>query len=382
MVDAPPSTTRGCRLCGQHALEIWFELQRSPRNISRLLGAENLQNDSPIRLPVLRCKSCGLVQVEVTNQSIDYDEYTLSWMHIKTLRDYREQLAADFTQSLSRPALPVLDVGCGGGDFLKLLSERGVDTIGIEPSGSLVKIARSSGYKVIHDYVRAESLEGLSLGGFTCLQVLEHLDSPVSFLKTLREALSVKGVGVIEVPSLEKITEGRRFYDFFGDHLNYFNARTLRMCCELAGLDVLKIERRLDGQFLVAYVTPSEAVCSVPAGDSFFGCMPQLRQWTAGQLVDGKKLVFWGAGYKSIAAIAEMNLSGIECVVDSDPLKAGKFMPVSHLVIKLPESVDFTTVDAVILVAVAYREEIVLQLRERIGFSGLIVACGDQLEFL
>ncbi|MEI6351685.1 MAG: methyltransferase domain-containing protein [Verrucomicrobiota bacterium] len=382
MVDATPSTTRDCRMCGQHALEIWFELQRSPRNISRLLTAENLKNDKPIRLPILRCGSCGFVQVEVTNQSADYDEYTLSWMHIKTLRDYREQLATDFKQRLSSLSLPVLDVGCGSGDFLKLLSERGVDAIGIEPSRSLVEIARSSGYKVIHDYVRPESLEGLSLGGFTCLQVLEHLDSPVSFLKTLREALSVKGVGVIEVPSLEKITEGRRFYDFFGDHLNYFNARSLRMCCELAGFDVLKIERRLDGQFLAAYVTPSEAVCAVPAGDSFFGSLPQLRHWAAGQLVDGKKLVFWGAGYKSIAAIAEMNLSGIECVVDSDPLKAGKFMPVSHLEIKSPESVDFTTVDAVILVAVAYREEIVLQLRERIGFSGVIVACGDQLEFL
>ena len=382
MVDAPLSTTRGCRLCGQSSLEIWFELQRSPRNISRLLTAKDLQNDKAIRLPVLRCRSCSFVQVEVTNQSIDYDEYTLSWMHIKTLRDYREQLAADFTQTLSSSALPVLDVGCGSGDFMKLLSERGVEAIGIEPSSSLVEIARSSGYKVIHDYVRPESLEGLSLSGFTCLQVLEHLDSPVSFLKALREALSVKGIGVIEVPSLEKITEGKRFYDFFGDHLNYFNARSLRMCCELAGLEVLKIERRLDGQFLAAYVTPSEAVCSVPAGNYFFGCMPHLRRWATDQLVGGKKLVFWGAGYKSIAAIAEMNLSGIECVVDSDPLKAGKFMPVSHLEIKSPESVNFSTVDAVILVAVAYREEILIELRERIGFSGVIVACGDQLAFL
>jgi len=382
MVDATLSTTRCCRLCGQHALEIWFELQRSPRNISRLLTAKDLQNDRAIRLPVLRCRSCGFVQVEITNQSIDYDDYALSWMHIKTLRDYREQLAADFTQALSSLALPVLDVGCGSGDFLKLLSERGLDAIGIEPSSSLVEIARSSGYQVIQDYVRPESLEALSLGGFTCLQVLEHLESPVSFLRTLRQALSHGGVGVVEVPSLEKITEGRRFYDFFGDHLNYFNARTLRMCCELAGFDVLKIERRLDGQFLAAYVTPSEAVCSVPAGDYFFGCMPQLRQWAAGQLVDGKKLVFWGAGYKSIAAIAEMNLSGIECVVDSDPRKAGLYTPVSHLEIKPPESIKFTSVDAVILVAVAYREEILLQLRERIGFSGVIVACGDQLEFL
>jgi hypothetical protein len=57
-------------------------------------------------------------------------------------------------------------------------------------------------------------------------------------------------------------------------------------------------------------------------------------------------------------------------------------MPVSHLEIRSPESVNFSTVDAVILVAVAYREEILRQLRERIGFSGVIVACGDQLEFL
>ena len=381
-VHTPAPKGDCCRLCGRPTLEVWLELQRSPRKISRLLTEADLTGDTPVRLTVSRCQTCDFVQAPVLDQGIDYNDYVLSWMQIETLRNYRADLARAFSTRLGPLEAPVLDVGCGSGEFLAILAACGRRPIGIEPSAALVARARQSQFEVIHDSVQPGSLSGVHIGGFTCLQVVEHLADPVGFLTTLRKALPKDGLGLVEVPALEKIIEERRFYDFFGDHLNYFTARTLRLCCELAGFEVADIERTFQGQFLAASLRLAESICPVPADNHFLESMDALRRWATDQTAAGKRIAYWGAGYKSIAAIAELDLAGIKCVIDSDPAKSGMFTHVSHLPIRHPDSVDFTAIDAIILVAAAYRDEILRQIRESIRFSGPVVACAERMESL
>jgi SAM-dependent methyltransferase len=381
-VNTPRPAERNCRLCRQPTLEVWLELQRSPRKISRLLTEADLTGNTPVRLAVSRCQTCDFVQAPVLDQGIDYNDYILSWMQIETLRDYRADLARAFSKRLGPTEAPVFDVGCGSGEFLALLAACGRRAIGIEPSAALVARAKQSQFEVIHDSVHPGVLSGVDIGGFTCLQVVEHLADPVGFLTTLRKALPKDGLGLVEVPALEKIIEERRFYDFFGDHLNYFMARTLRLCCELAGFEVADIERTFQGQFLAASVRPAVSICPVPAEHHFLESMADMRRWAAGRTAAGKRIAFWGAGYKSIAAIAELDLAGIACVIDSDPAKSGMFTPVSHLPIRHPDTVDFAAIDAIILVAAAYRDEILRQIRESIRFNGPVVVCAERMESL
>ncbi len=54
---------------------------------------------------------------------------------------------------LERAVGPVLDIGCGAGRHLVALSNRGVDSTGIEVSGLAVEVARSRGGTVIHGSV-------------------------------------------------------------------------------------------------------------------------------------------------------------------------------------------------------------------------------------
>ncbi|WP_163540404.1 methyltransferase domain-containing protein, partial [Klebsiella pneumoniae] len=62
--------------------------------------------------------------------------------------------------------------------------------------------------------------------GFVTRQVLEHVPDINDFLIGIRRNLKPGAYGLIEVPSLEKALEDRRFYDFFPDHLNYFSLET------------------------------------------------------------------------------------------------------------------------------------------------------------
>jgi O-antigen chain-terminating methyltransferase len=75
-------------------------------------------------------------------------------------------------------ASDVLDIGCGRGEFLTLLRERGVRARGIDLNGAMVDVCRQHGLDASEAdalaYLRAQP-DG-SLGGLFAAQVIEHLE--------------------------------------------------------------------------------------------------------------------------------------------------------------------------------------------------------------
>ena len=75
-------------------------------------------------------------------------------------------------------ARDVLDIGCGRGEFLTLLRERGIQARGIDINGSMVDVCRQQGIDATQadalSYLRAQP-DG-SLGGLFAAQVVEHLE--------------------------------------------------------------------------------------------------------------------------------------------------------------------------------------------------------------
>jgi SAM-dependent methyltransferase len=91
-----------------------------------------------------------------------------------------------------RDAAPVLDVGCGRGEFLALLRESGVEARGIDADADMVAYARGEGLEVEQADALAylEPLADGSLGGIFAAQVVEHL--PPGTLVRLLELASAK----------------------------------------------------------------------------------------------------------------------------------------------------------------------------------------------
>ena len=83
-------------------------------------------------------------------------------------------------------ASDVLDVGCGRGEFLDLLQERGIGAHGIDINREMVEECRSRGLKAeVGDVLtHLDGLEDESLGGLFAAQVVEHMqpDYLVRFL--------------------------------------------------------------------------------------------------------------------------------------------------------------------------------------------------------
>jgi SAM-dependent methyltransferase len=73
----------------------------------------------------------------------------------------------------------VLDVGCGRGEFLELLRERGVSARGLELNHEMAEVCRGRGLDVTEGDAASylESLPDGSLGGLFAAQVVEHLEA-------------------------------------------------------------------------------------------------------------------------------------------------------------------------------------------------------------
>ncbi len=101
-----------------------------------------------------------------------------------------------------RNAPPVLDVGCGRGEFLGLLREAGVEARGVDADADMVAYARGEGLEVEQADALAylESLPPASLGGIFAAQVVEHLPPPALFrlLELAARALRPDGLLVTE----------------------------------------------------------------------------------------------------------------------------------------------------------------------------------------
>ena len=89
---------------------------------------------------------------------------------------------------LFKGASDVLDVGCGRGELLGLLSEAGVRARGIDVNAEMIALCRERGFDAAQGDALAylESLPDADLGGLTAIQVVEHLEP--AYLARLLEA--------------------------------------------------------------------------------------------------------------------------------------------------------------------------------------------------
>jgi glycosyltransferase involved in cell wall biosynthesis/SAM-dependent methyltransferase len=96
----------------------------------------------------------------------------------------------------------VLDLGCGRGEFLDLLSEKGIRAIGVDSDDAMVRRSRDKGHEVepadALEYLRDQ--ENGSLPGLFAAQFVEHLpaDPLFDFLRLAAAKLRPAGPAVFE----------------------------------------------------------------------------------------------------------------------------------------------------------------------------------------
>lgn len=376
-------TMPACRLCGAANPAPFLRLDHSPANISFMLRPDQFERDKPISLEILHCRECGFVQIQPQFTEDFYHDYLMTVSHSPQMQQYQAGQAEDLVNRFGLRGKRVVEVGCGDGNYLQHLQNAGADVCGNEPSKRFREAALARGFTVHEGYVgRQTPVPNGPYDGFATRQVMEHVPDVNDFLLGIRASLVPGAVGLIEIPSLEQTMSGVRFYDFFSDHLNYFSARTLRFACERNGFEVLETTRGMNGEYNVAIVRADPQFEYAGFRASVDRVLGDLSAFMKRCHAAGQRVAVWGAGGKGVASMAVAELSGVAYVIDSDPHKQGLHTPVCHFPIVPPSHLEQEPVDAIILTAIAYRSEILRDLRERLQFKGPIAVLSTRLEVL
>lgn len=143
--------------------------------------------------------------------------------------------------------LPIVDVGCGRGEWLELLYQSGYTARGIDINRVMVEQCRARGLEVMESDVIAylQSLPDASLGTVTGFHIIEHLPFPV-LMKLVDETVRVLhsgGLAIFETPNPENIVVGA--CNFYSDptHRNPLFPPTVKFLFEQRGFLDVKLLR-------------------------------------------------------------------------------------------------------------------------------------------
>ena len=134
---------------------------------------------------------------------------------------------------------PVVDIGCGRAELVALLTERGVEAIGVDTDPSMVAEARDQGLDVrLQDGLEflAEQPPG-SIGAIIATHLVEHLelDPLIKLLELSVTRLKPGGVFIAETPNPASLIVLGNSYILDPTHVRPLHPSLLSFLCEGAG---------------------------------------------------------------------------------------------------------------------------------------------------
>ncbi len=134
---------------------------------------------------------------------------------------------------------PVLDVGCGRGEFLQLCRDAKIDARGVDSDAGMVATCREAELDVEQADALAylAALPNASLGGIFCAQVIEHLpaEALIALVRLAHAKLRPGGVLLCETPNPACLTvfSGAFYVDL--THIKPIHPEAARFVLEAAG---------------------------------------------------------------------------------------------------------------------------------------------------
>lgn len=186
----------------------------------------------------------------------------------------------------------VLDIGAKRGDLAQSARALGleIDYIGVDLSAKNVALATAAGVDVRQgDVADRLPFEAGSFDCVFCLEVLEHLVSPLVLLQEIRRVLTAEGRAVVSVPSpyswVELAREVLGRHDTEG-HVGCFTTPVMTNIAALAGL---RVRRRLGTSLRLPWTARPLPTNSILARSRLYVLAPAEEVVFAGRAFGGRE---------------------------------------------------------------------------------------------
>jgi len=332
------------------------------------------------------CKRCGFVFNAAYDPALHHysEDYEATQSFSGTFNAFNQAVAADVAIVCRDRPGPVVEVGCGQGEFLVLLKQHGIGRLaGFDPAfdpGRSAIVGHPS--IAMHNCRFLPEAVVEPPAGIVCKMTLEHIAKPIAFLSQIASlARRSKDCPVfIQVPNARTVFETGSFWDVYYEHCCYFSPATLTHAMTMTGLSVEDLRNGFEGQYLIARARADSGFgpargreypveCELDRFHAFCTAIRQniayWRQWAACTGHAGR-VALWGGGSKAVAFLSATGIAGhVAAAIDINPRKAGTYLAGSGVPVVSPDTATDLELSDIVLLNPAYKAEVDSMMRAR-----------------
>jgi novobiocin biosynthesis protein NovU/D-mycarose 3-C-methyltransferase len=393
-----------CRICGSRVLDRFLDLGETP--LANAFVAPERPGDPEARFPleVLRCGSCGLVQLSVVvRPDILFGHYLYATSASAPMVEHFAALAHEIVERFAPPGSLVVEVGSNDGVLLKPLQRGGAKVLGIEPAANLAAQANVDGLETWTEYfatpvalrVVAERGRAKVVIANNALAQIDDLGDVATALDAL---LDEDGVFVAEVPYLAHLLERVEYDTIYHEHLSYFAVAPLEKLFSGVGLELFDVRHLpTHGGSIRIYVgrpgahtrTADLAAAQAAERDAHLddraayarfakrvaASRDALRALLGDLVRSGHRVAGLGATAKSCTLLHYCGIGSetVDFIGDSTPLKQGLLTPGTHIPVRPEAAILDGRVDRVLLLAWNYADAIMRRHADFIARGGRFI---------
>lgn len=388
-----------CPVCRKTAVDIILEISQVPAHCNLLWLRKKDANQAPrgdIKLGF--CRNCGhIFNIVFRPELMEYTQAYENSLHFSPcFQKYAESLAVYLVDKYDLHDKDIIEIGCGKGDFLRLLCELGENRgVGFDPTydpEQNVNKKTKAQTTFIQDFY-SEKYSHYKADFICCRQVLEHIQFACEFLWDLRRSIGKRTDILVffEVPNVLFTLKDLGIWDLIYEHYSYFSPHSLSFLFSSCGFKVNKIRKTYNDQYLNLYALPGKNLNSlnkdlwnnfeeltssvITFADRY---RQKIRAWEnklKKMNQSKKRAVVWGGGSKGVTFLNILKVHHqIEYVVDINPRKQGKYIAGTGQQIVSPEFLRKYKPNVIIVMNPIYRNEI-RSIKNRLGLKEIKLIC-------
>ncbi len=371
-----------CRICNSKDLFNVFDLGKQPLANKYPKNYKEIKKEKKYNLTVYFCKSCKSAQIKnIISRDIMFKEYFYLSSVNKGLKLHFERLANKLKKFNF-----VIDIGSNDGILLDPLKKNNVNSIGIDPSINVGKIANDRGLLTYIGFFDQKIIKRIlkkhpKPDAIVASSVITHLEKPVDFARNIKSILDDDGILIIEIEYLYNFLKNLEYERFYFDRPFYYSANSLNLLFKRFGMSVYDIQEiNIHGSSLRIFIKNKKShrmtsrckkILEKEKKNLTLRNLKKIKNQIKNEskifknklqkLKKDKKIVIgYGAPARvsTITNFASIDSKLIDYIIDDSPIKQNKFTPGSHIKI-LPKSKNINSkINTVIIFAYEYFNDI------------------------
>lgn len=399
-----------CRLCLKRQLHEVFSLPPTP--------PANAFFEAPcpelprIPLTVMQCGKCGHAQLKhVVHPNYLFSDYRYeSGTSVVFREHFRQYAEAEWARWGGQPGDLVVEVGSNDGTLLAEFQRLGALVVGVEPALNLADAANKKNIQTMNTYFGSGCVGNIMEGHgqaklIVANNVLAHVNDLSDIFRAASRLLHKDGLFIFEVQYVGALLEAGLFDMVYHEHLDYHalqpllkfipeatNGQMFVLCVEKVNTHGGSIRvtcgrgglQRTDDAAFVAHIVEQELVKRTNTKAPWALLNQKVKaaekklKAQLGEVFTKNPdalVVGYGAPAKATTLLYTMGLTkDLEYVVDDSPLKQGRFMPGTSILVRSSEVLEGTTPpDAVVVLAWNFASSIISKWQSRLPNTKFIV---------